>query len=167
MMQLRWTLALLSMAALLCTGASVILGGEDMGDGVNPTEEAGERAQIVAAIRKFVDAYNRADLQGLMSCYAEDLVKLRQGAGPETKTETGLRVERVLRENRAELSVSNEEIEVSGDVAYARGSLELTLTPRTGGPSQVVRRRFIEIWHRRNGVWLVARTMDNAPPGER
>ena len=48
--------------------------------------------QIAAAIQSFVKAYNDGDLQNLMSHYAEDLVKSRQGGVTETKKDAGARI---------------------------------------------------------------------------
>ena len=60
--------------------------------------------------------------------------------------------------------MTNDEIRASGDLAFTRGSLVLTLTPRKGGPPIVVRRRYLEIWKNEGGRWLVVRTMDNGGP---
>jgi ketosteroid isomerase-like protein len=117
--------------------------------------------QITAAIEAFVKAYNAGDAAGVLRCYGDDLVKLRQGAAAETKPETAERIERTLRLSRGRLSVSNDEIVVSGDLAYARGTFRVTLAPRADGPEEVIERRFVEIWRRRAGRWLVTRTMDN------
>jgi ketosteroid isomerase-like protein len=108
-----------------------------------------------------VTAYNAGDLAHVVGYYADELIKDRQGAASEKKTQTVERIAQVLRDDEGRLSVSNDEIVTSGDFAYTRGTLEITLQPRTGGPVQLVRRRFLEIWRKQDGQWLVARTMDN------
>ncbi|MGE5276526.1 MAG: YybH family protein [Acidobacteriota bacterium] len=124
---------------------------------------AGDRNRIAEAIDAFVAAYNAGDAARIIAYYADDLIKERQGAAAETKTQTARRIEQVFREHRGELSVSNEEIVTSGDLAYTRGTLRLTLTPRAGGPPRTLERRFLEIWRKRQGEWRVVRTMDNSP----
>ena len=62
------------------------------------------------------------------------------------------------------LDVHNDEVEVSGDMAFTRGTLSIRLVPRDGsGAVQTLDRRYLEIWRKRSGRWLVVRTMDNAP----
>jgi len=123
-----------------------------------------DRDEIAAAIDRFIRAYNAGDLEQLLACYADDLIKDRQGAAAETRGETAERIRSVFRDYEGRLSVSNDEIVASGDLAYARGSLKITLTPRAGGPPLHLQRRFLEIWRKREGRWLVVRTMDNTAP---
>jgi ketosteroid isomerase-like protein len=123
--------------------------------------EHDDRRLIERAIEEFIAAYNRGDVAALMDCYANDLVKLRHGADAETKEQTAVRVAEVLRLYSGRLSVRNDEILVSSDLAFTRGSLRIVLTPRGGGSEQIVERRFVELWHRRDGQWKVARAMDN------
>jgi len=59
------------------------------------------------------------------------------------------------------VDVSNDEIQVAGDLSFTRGSFSVTLTPKAGGESQTVERRYLEIWQKENGRWLVVRAMDN------
>jgi ketosteroid isomerase-like protein len=129
---------------------------------------ASDRDQIAAGIQGFIAAYNAGDLQKLMSHYAEDLVKSRQGGVTETKKDTAARTFQVFQDFTGEISISTEEIVTSGDMAYTRGTFKAVLTPRQGGgKDQVIERRFLEILRKQNGEWLIARTMDNAIPRAR
>ena len=76
---------------------------------------------------RFLRAYNAGDVETIAGYYGDDLVKDRQ---PEKKAETVARVRGVFRDFSGSLSVANDEIVVSGDLAYARGTLRITLTPR-------------------------------------
>ena len=120
-----------------------------------------DREEIEAAINGFIAAYNSGDLNGVLESYDDSLVKLRQGATPETKSEVARRLARVFEGFRTRVEVLNQEIEVGGDLAFARGRFRVTLTPRAGGARQEVQRRYLEIWRKRGGRWRVARTMDN------
>jgi uncharacterized protein (TIGR02246 family) len=120
-----------------------------------------EAEAILAAIQAFVVAYNSSDLGALLAYYADDLVKVRQGAEPKSKVETARRLREVFDRFQTHVKVSNTEVVVSGDMALTRGTFRVTLTPRDGGERQEVARRYLEIWHKRDGAWQVTRTMDN------
>jgi ketosteroid isomerase-like protein len=121
-----------------------------------------DRQQIEAAIARFIAAYNAGDVAALVSCYDAELVKLRQGAPPESREETTRRVAKVMADYAGRLEVRNDEFLISGDLAVVRGELRLDLMPKAGGPRQCLQRRFLEVWRKRNGEWLVFRTMDNS-----
>lgn len=120
-----------------------------------------DREQIEQEISKFISAYNAADLQGVMACYADDLIKTRQGAPTENKSQTAARLHMTMAQFTGHLSVTNEEIVVVGEIAYVRGSLTVTLIPHAAGEQRKLTRRFLEIWQKRAGKWQVSRTMDN------
>jgi len=116
---------------------------------------------IESAIADFIKAYNAGDLAKVLEYYADDIIKVRQGAPPETKSETAPRVAAVFAKFHSRVDVVTDEIRTSGDLAYTRGSFRVTLTPKAGGESQIIERRYLEIWRKEHGRWLVARTMDN------
>ena len=117
--------------------------------------------EIRRAIDEFVDAYNSGDIHALLACYGDDLVKLRQGAPAETKPEVARRVAEVLNKFHSRVDVNNDEILVAGELAFTRGSFHVTLTPKAGGDPQTIDRRYLELWRKEEGRWLVIRTMDN------
>jgi ketosteroid isomerase-like protein len=116
---------------------------------------------IQRAIDSFATSYNSGDLSGLLAYYDDGLIKVRQGAPAESKAETERRVREVFARFETRVDVDNVEIEVSGDMAYTRGVFVVTVTPRDGGETQKLTRRYLEIWRKRAGEWRVARTMDN------
>ena len=120
-----------------------------------------EYKEILVAIQAFVMAYNSGDLNALLSYYDDDLVKLRQGAEPESKQATAYRLRELFDHFNTNVEVRNSEVIVSGDMAFTRGTFRVTLTPRIGGEQQQVSRRYLEIWRKRDGVWRVSRTMGN------
>jgi ketosteroid isomerase-like protein len=120
-----------------------------------------DREEIEAAINSFIASYNSGDLNAVLDSYDDSLIKLRQGATPETKSELARRLAQVFESFRTRVEVLNQEIEVGGDLAFARGRFRVTLTPRAGGEGRELQRRYLEIWRKRAGRWRVARTMDN------
>jgi ketosteroid isomerase-like protein len=119
-------------------------------------------AEIRAVLDAFVAAYDRGDVESILACYAEDLVKLRSGAPAETKAETGRRLAELFASYTGALTARIDEVLVSGDMAFSSGSVRIALTPRAGGEAKTLERRTVELWRLSNGRWLVCRTMDNA-----
>ena len=153
--------SLVGMAALTMSSAAVAAKQEKAAE----KTAMSDHDQIAAKIQDFVAAYNAGELQKLMSHYGEDLVKCRQGGATETKKDAGARIFQVFQNFTGDISVSTEEIVTSGDMAYTRGTYKAAFTPRRGGgKDQVIERRFLEIWRKQNGEWLITRTMDNALP---
>jgi len=148
----------LTSAILFCLSFLILVSASQNKGG----DELNEEKAIQASISQFVTAYNAGDLEAVLAYYTEDLIKTRQGGPAETKAETAKRVAGVFERFRSRVDVINDEIRVSGEMAYTRGSFRVTLTPKDGGESQVVERRYLEIWRKENGRWRVARTMDNA-----
>jgi ketosteroid isomerase-like protein len=121
-----------------------------------------DKEQIEAAIGRFIAAYNASDIAALMGCYDDTLIKLRQGAPPESRLEAEQRISQVMARYEGHLEVRNDEILVSGDLAVVRGELRIELLSRTAGDKQFLQRRFLEIWRKTDGEWRVIRTMDNS-----
>ena len=120
-----------------------------------------DREEIDAEVKRFAKAYESGDLATLMSIYTDDLIKSRNDSPCESKMQTEQRIARVFAEFNGKLKVDNQEIVVCGEMAYIRGAFEVEITPRGGGVSRWLRRRFLEIWRKENGHWRVSRTMDN------
>jgi len=122
-----------------------------------------DQRAIETAIEEFIKAYNAGDIHGVLSYYAPDLIKVRNGAPPESKAEIEQRLVALFSKFLSRVEVTNDEIVVSGDFAFTRGSFRVSVTPRAGGETQEIDRRYLEVWRRESGRWLVARTMDNVP----
>jgi len=119
------------------------------------------KRQIEQAITGFVAAYNQRDTDAVLSYYAEDLVKLRHEAPPESKADTATRLRAVFSSFTVAFSVTTDEIIVGERIAMARGSQQLHLIAKRGGREQVIERRFLDVWRLDEDVWHIARTMDN------
>ena len=117
---------------------------------------------IYSAIRGFVAAYERQDLDSILAYYTDDLVKLRSGGPSESKPELARRIAETFQTYETKLDAGVDEIEVGGSLGYVRGTLRVTLTPRNGGEDVTIARRYLEIWRKVDERWLVARTMDNS-----
>jgi len=120
-----------------------------------------EQKEIESAISDFIKAYNEGDLKSVLSYYGDDLIKIRHGAASETKQETAHRVAAVFNNFISRVDVTTDEIMTAGNLAFTRGTFCVTLTPKSGGESQTISRRYLEVWRKDGGRWLVVRTMDN------
>lgn len=125
----------------------------------------------VAAIRKAIDqfiaSYNTGRVDDLLKVYSADFVDMSQGEhtlrGRNAIDDTAQRIRDTFRKFNPHLEVDTEEIIVSGDYAFDRGELTVSLTPKAGGDPVIVKRRFLEVWRKEsNGEWRVIRAMDNA-----
>ena len=125
----------------------------------SPLEDA---ADIQRAIEGFVAAYNAGNLDAVVAYYDEHLVKIRQGAAPESRADVARRLAEVFKAFSGRLEVQNDEVLVAGDLAITRGTLRVFLTPRAGGDVQRIERRYLEVWRRHNGRWVVFRSLDNS-----
>ena len=120
-----------------------------------------DRQAIESAISEFVEAYNAGDIDRLLQYYSDDLIKVRHGAPAETRADTVRRVAAVFEKFNSRVDVVADEICTFGETAFTRGSFRVTPRPKAGGDSQVIYRRYLEIWRKESGRWQVTRTMDN------
>ena len=120
-----------------------------------------DQKAIEATIDEFIKAYDAGDIASLLAYYGDDLIKLRSGAPAETKLDTALRVAEVFSQFHSRVEVVTDEIVTSGEFAFTRGSFRVILTPKKGGEARAIERRYLEIWRKEDGRWLVIRTMDN------
>ena len=121
-----------------------------------------DRLAINLEIARFKAAYDSGNVEAVAGCYSESLVKLRQGAPPETKAEVIARIAAILRDYVGTVDADNEELDGDGDFAFTRGKFVVTLTPKAGGETRRLERRYLELWRKEGGRWLVFRTMDNS-----
>jgi len=126
------------------------------------SSEVSAASVIAGQIARFIAAFNDGDAETLLSTYSEKLLKLRQASPEESKPETARRIRGMFETFEGHIEVDNAETLVAADLAVARGTFVVTLTPKAGGERQVLRRRYLEIWRNENGSWRVFRTMDNS-----
>ena len=73
------------------------------------------------------------------------------------------RIQQVFARSDTDIQVAIDELIVSGDLAYARGSFQVTLTSRSSQETKTLQQRYIEVWRNEEGVWRVTRTINNEP----
>ena len=71
-------------------------------------------------------------------------------------------LEDLFADYRTQLNIIIAAIVLAGDLAYDYGWHELTLTPRNGGETQLIRTRYLEVWRKQeSGEWRIIRYIDN------
>lgn len=123
--------------------------------------------RLNAAKTEFREAYNRGDVDQLLSVFHEDLTDM-SAAGPNGYGKAGAegfreRSAKLFAEFSVRLSVIIIEIVVLGDVAYDYGWHEFTLTPKNSGETIRKRQRYFELWKKNSsGDWKISLFIDNA-----
>ena len=113
------------------------------------------------AIRELVETWQRAtlagDLETVLSLMSDDVVFVVPGQPPFGKQAFKASMQSPMKGTRIESKSDIEEIVVSGDVAYLRNHLEVTVTPPQAPP---VRRKGYTLTILRlqtDGRWLLVR----------
>lgn len=131
---------------------------------------AADEAAIRAHTDQFLSAWNAADVAGFDGMYTDDAVLL-QPDGPVTVGREAIlqAFTDYFNEFDAEQAAVVDEVEVSGDIAYSRGTWSLTQTPKAGGDPQARNGKWSNVVRRQaDGSWKVWRWMWNeegAAPG--
>lgn len=124
-------------------------------------------ANAINGVREDLRRLTRdADVAGAMRLFTEDAMYLRPGQPADSGRDA---IRRHWQEGVDAMVVDidwrADEIEVSGDLAFLRGSLTFRGTPRGGGNQVVNEQRYIWILrrHAQEG-WQIARYMRHSPP---
>jgi ketosteroid isomerase-like protein len=123
--------------------------------------------RINVAKTEFREAYNRGDVNQLLSVFAEEGFTDMSKGGPTRYGETareGLRERstELFAEYSIRLAVIINDIVVLGDTAYDFGCHELTLMPKKGGETIRKRHRYFELWKKNTaGDWKISLIINN------
>ncbi len=122
-----------------------------------------EKKAVEGAEARWVQAFNRADVETLVSLYTSDVVVMPPGE-PELRGRQAVEdwIRRFFERHQAKQTVRNDEVTVSGDLAYLRGRFEVELVQRKGGPFETIRGRHLVIWRKgEEGAWRASRDIWN------
>jgi ketosteroid isomerase-like protein len=126
---------------------------------------------IRLAKTKLRDAYNKGNVNGVVSVFADEYSDMSAGLasfyGAEARAVLKHRMKQLFAQYDAELAITIISIGVHGPLAFDWGWHRLTLTPRKGGKSITTRTRYLEIWQKgADGNWKIAIFFDNVdvPP---
>jgi ketosteroid isomerase-like protein len=125
-----------------------------------------DKYRINVARSQYRDAYNAADIDGLLAVYSDNLIDMSEGEpsffGPEAKESLRLRMEELFGAHDAHMTVVISDYAVFGDFAFEWGWETLALTPRRGGEPSTTERRYCAAWSREaDGNWRITFQLNN------
>jgi ketosteroid isomerase-like protein len=124
--------------------------------------------QINAAKTKFREAYNRGDVDRLLSVFEnEGFTDMSEGGpslyGKEAREGLRTRSTELFAEYSVGLTLIIIAIEVCGDTAYDFGWHEFTLRRKNAGEIMHKRHRYFEVWKKNSsGEWKISLFINNA-----
>ena len=141
--------------------------------GCSPQEGADLKADT-AAVNDIWDQYssslNSGDIDLWMSLWTDNGVQMPPGEPPVIgKDQIRARNKAVLDQFTFNMGITNEEVGVAGDWAFARGTYKATLTPQQEGEATFVDGKYMTILERQpDGGWKIHLDIfnSNVPPGE-
>jgi len=113
-------------------------------------------------IRRLMDDWRRltaeGDVDGLLALTTEDVVFLTPGNPPFGREEFAAGFREVSAKARIESTQDVEDIEATGDLAYASSHLSVKVIPKDGGDPWESSGHVLSVFHRSaSGGWLLAR----------
>lgn len=138
-----------------------------------PASEEADEAAVTEAVTAIWDEYEASlsagDIDRWVDLWTEEGIQLPPGEPPV------LGKEAIRERNKAALtdlfdismSITNEEVEVGGEWAVARGVYTATLTPKAGGDNVLVDGKYMTLLQRQaDGTWKIFRDIfnSNVPP---
>ncbi len=135
-----------------------------------PAAPKHDMAADVAAIGKVRDAYGAAfkagDAAALAALYTSDASSMTNGQ-PTAQGTAAIQAAIAGMSGMAssqELTITAEKTDVSGDLAYDRGTFKQTMTLKTGGEPVTQEGRYIVVLKRQaDGSWKIAEEINNLP----
>jgi ketosteroid isomerase-like protein len=145
--------------------------------GCQKAEEVAEEPAVdveadVEAIKSLIEdtskAWNEGDYEGYMASIDEEAMFLPQNSPPIGDMETIRSIyQSEFGSNNFELTITTEEIQVSGDLAYSLGNWKGTVNPKDGSEPYVFNNKNLVVYKRQvDGSWKTWRAMysSNTPP---
>ncbi|MEE8349277.1 MAG: SgcJ/EcaC family oxidoreductase [Acidobacteriota bacterium] len=142
--------------------------------GEGPVAEVDTTEADVEAINQlpanYAAAENAGDLDGVVAVFTDDAIRMPPNA-PALIGKESIRswMQATFDENTHQLYNPLEEVQVSGDLAFGRGTYTTTMTPKAGGEPIQDEGKYLVIFQKQpDGSWKAIRdtwNSDNPPPG--
>jgi uncharacterized protein (TIGR02246 family) len=113
---------------------------------------------IEALFSRLMEADNAGDLEGVLNCYARDAT-LMPPDGPPVKGIENIRPRyaSLFEGSRLAVTMTSEELEVSGDWAFSRGKTTGRIVPKDGSAPRSLRDKYLMILRRTEADgWRIA-----------
>lgn len=110
---------------------------------------------------QFEEAWNRGDAQSLVRVFADPYVDVNSPDPVVRRAQMAASLSAFFAAFNTTLRITSHELIVIGDLALQRGEFVQTMTPKQGGDTTTVTRRFVEVYRRQpDGSWLIAWGID-------
>ena len=132
-------------------------------DSASTPDPAADRQAIAAATAQFEAAENAGSGVQFRSYFSDDLVMMGPNKPPVTGGDSVAALMRAFHDEFAvQVEYNSQEIVVSGDWAFDRGTEHYTLTPRAGGAPIRKSGNYLYLYQRQeDGSWKQSRVMWN------
>jgi ketosteroid isomerase-like protein len=126
-------------------------------------DDAQDRAAVDSIRLEFEAGENAGDVDRMTRHLAADVVvmppnrAITTGAAAFTESLRGF-----LGAYTVDVKYKTEEVVISGDWAFERGTAVETMTPKSGGAAETSNVKYLWLYHRNNGTWELARLMWNS-----
>lgn len=142
-------------STLLTLSAFALSGGPAFAD---------HRAEATALLRQYENELNAGSTAAIVRLYTPDGIFMPSGAPTATgSTELRASYEAVFAAIKLQVVFTIDELEIHGDVAFARTTSRGQVTVLANGQTQAEENRELFILRREEGRWLIARYLFNQP----
>ena len=130
-------------------------------------QEVNDEKKILAVLDAFVDAWNRHDAEQAALVYTDPHFDINATPQEEDRQTTVEKFSKFYNDFDTNISVTSDEVVLLGDFAVQRGQFILTSTPKGGGETEVITRRYIEVLRKDTaGNWAVYWGIDGPLAGD-
>jgi len=141
--------------------------------GCGKQSEVGDVEADIAAINNNIEQYissmNAGDLDRWISLWADDAIQLAPDAPAVIgKEQIRAKYESIFPLFIFNMSITNEDVKISGDLACSYGNYTVSMTPEARGETIKIDGKYLSIEERQaDGSWKIIRSCfnDNAPSG--
>jgi len=134
--------------------------------------EAGDMEADIAAINNNLEEYtssmNAGDLDRWISLWADDAIQMAPDAPAVIgKEQIRAKYESIFPLFIFKMTINNEDVKISGDLACSHGNYTVSMTPKAGGETIMIDGKYLSIEERQaDGSFKIIRSCfnNNAPP---
>jgi uncharacterized protein (TIGR02246 family) len=121
-------------------------------------------AQIDEVWNQYSSGLRSGNIDLWISLWADDGIQMPPGSPPVIGKEAiRAKMKSILDGFAFDITITNQEVGVVGDWAFARGVYKATLTPKAGGTANLIDGKYMTILHRKGDAsWKIYRDIYNS-----
>lgn len=115
-----------------------------------------DEQKIRAVLTRFVESWNAQDAEQAVLVYTDPHIDVNATPQQERRQDTIRKFRQYFDRFDTTVDVTSDEIVIFGDYAVQRGEYTLISTPKSGGDTEVIKKRYVELLRKgESGDWLV------------